>query len=121
MDLGLDEVIICFVDKAIIFVTRVRQRLVNEPQVYTNFLLDIIHLYKQGRLDPDEVQEQMFAVLTGHPDLLQEFTHFLPPAVHAVAQDEVVIRIVDEAIILLHLRPQKISLFVRVKFSYMLS
>jgi len=72
-------------DEAILFITRVQERLVHEPERYRNFL-DIFHFYHQGELDIKEVQEQMFLVLTGHPDLLQEVIHFLPLHVQAVAQ-----------------------------------
>jgi len=61
MDHGVDDAVIRVVDEAIIFVRTVRQRLVNEPHRYRNFL-DILHFYQQGQLDVNEVREQMFLV-----------------------------------------------------------
>jgi len=70
--------------RALDVVTAVQRQLLNKAQRYRNFL-EIFHRYQQGQLEVNKVQEQMFIVLTGPPDLLQAFTHFLPLHVQAVA------------------------------------
>jgi len=72
--------------EAMIFVGRVRRRLsVKDPKRYRHFL-QIFQLFQHDQLVANEVREQMFQVLAGELDLLQEFIHFLPPHAQVDAQ-----------------------------------
>lgn len=74
-------------DHAISYVTNIKQRFANEPDTYKAFL-DILHAYQRDQSRPKEEQKGIQEVLdkvselfAEHPDLLKEFTYFLPDAV----------------------------------------
>ena len=68
---------------AITYVTRIRNRFVNEPETYRTFL-KILHTYQKEQKGIKEVLEQVSELFADHPDLLAEFTHFLPDSVQVV-------------------------------------
>lgn len=62
---------------ALNYVKRIKTRFANKPQVYKAFL-KILHSYNKGERPIQEVYNQVAELLSEHPDLQQEFTHFLP-------------------------------------------
>lgn len=86
---------------AIHYVTKIRSRFSNEPETYRYLLvrtyllwivtsllrsfLKILHTYQKEQKGIKEVLEQVSHLFADHPDLLMEFTFFLPDAV----QDQV--------------------------------
>lgn len=80
-------------DHAISYVTNIKQRFSKEPDTYKAFL-DILHAYQKDQAKPKEQQKGIQEVLdkvsklfADHPDLLKEFTHFLPDAVQGQAKE----------------------------------
>lgn len=69
---------------AIHYVTKIRNRFSTEPDTYRSFL-KILHTYQKEQKGIKEVLEQVSSLFADHPDLLMEFTYFLPDAV----QDQV--------------------------------
>ena len=65
---------------AISYVTTIRNRFANEPEIYRSFL-KILHTYQKEQEGIKEVLEQVSSLFADHPDLLLEFTHFLPDTV----------------------------------------
>ncbi|CAM9605195.1 unnamed protein product, partial [Phaeothamnion confervicola] len=72
-------------DNAISYVTTIKKRFHSEPQIYKAFL-EILHTYQKEQRGegvvspPHDVLEQVSALFADHPDLLVEFTYFLPDA-----------------------------------------
>ena len=65
---------------AISYVTTIRNRFQNEPDTYRAFL-KILHTYQKEQKGIKDVLEQVSLLFADHPDLLMEFTYFLPDAV----------------------------------------
>jgi histone deacetylase complex regulatory component SIN3 len=72
-------------DHAINYVTTIKKRFANEPETYKKFL-EILHTYQKEQRGIKEVLEEVSALFSEHPDLLKEFTFFLPDAVQAEAK-----------------------------------
>lgn len=71
---------------AISYVTAIRNRFSNEPETYRQFL-KILHTYQKEQKGIKEVLEQVSHLFADHPDLLMEFTYFLPDAVQDQAKE----------------------------------
>ncbi|KAL7100797.1 hypothetical protein ACP275_08G017500 [Erythranthe tilingii] len=75
-------------DEAINFVNKIKTRFQNDDHVYKSFL-DILNMYRKEHKGITEVYQEVAALFDDHPDLLDEFTRFLPdtsaiaPAPHA--------------------------------------
>jgi paired amphipathic helix protein Sin3a len=84
-------------DHAINYVTTIKKRFADEPETYKKFL-EILHTYQKEQRGIKEVLEEVSVLFSEHPDLLREFTYFLPDAVQseAKAQLEVVVREAEE-------------------------
>ncbi|XP_057774746.1 paired amphipathic helix protein Sin3-like 3 isoform X2 [Salvia miltiorrhiza] len=73
-------------DEAISFVTRIKTRFKGDDHVYRTFL-DILNMCRKDNKSLTEVYKEVSLLFQGHPDLLVDFTHFLPdtssaPSVH---------------------------------------
>lgn len=71
---------------AISYVTQIRNRFANEPETYRAFL-KILHTYQKEQKGIKDVLEQVSQLFADHPDLLMEFTYFLPDAVQEQAKE----------------------------------
>jgi paired amphipathic helix protein Sin3a len=67
-------------------VTNIKKRFANDPNTYHAFL-EILHTYQKEQRGIKEVLEQVAALFADHPDLLKEFTFFLPDAVQEQAKE----------------------------------
>ncbi|GBG25023.1 Paired amphipathic helix protein Sin3b [Hondaea fermentalgiana] len=74
-------------DHAINYVTKIKKRFSEETDTYKSFL-DILHSYQNEQRSINEVLEQVSNLFKDHPDLLKEFTYFLPDAVRESAKTE---------------------------------
>lgn len=72
-------------DHAINYVTTIKRRFANEPETYKKFL-EILHTYQKEQRGIKEVLDEVSVLFSDHPDLLKEFTYFLPDAVQAQAK-----------------------------------
>lgn len=72
-------------DHAISYVTTIKRRFANDPSTYHSFL-EILHTYQKEQRGIKEVLEQVAHLFQDHPDLLKEFTFFLPDAVQEQAK-----------------------------------
>ena len=72
-------------DHAINYVTTIKKRFADEPETYKKFL-EILHTYQKEQRGIKEVLEEVSALFSEHPDLLKEFTFFLPDAVQSEAK-----------------------------------
>lgn len=73
-------------DHAIMYVTNIKKRFANQPAIYHTFL-EILHTYQKEQRGIKEVLEQVSSLFADHPDLLREFTFFLPDAVQEQAKE----------------------------------
>ena len=73
-------------DHAIYYVTTVKRRFSNQPETYKSFL-EILHTYQKEQRGIKEVLDQVSELFAEHPDLLKEFTYFLPDAVQEQAKE----------------------------------
>jgi paired amphipathic helix protein Sin3a len=73
-------------DHAISYVTTIKRRFANDPNTYHTFL-EILHTYQKEQRGIKEVLEQVAHLFQDHPDLLKEFTFFLPDAVQEQAKE----------------------------------
>lgn len=73
-------------DHAISYVTTIKKRFANDPGTYHQFL-EILHTYQKEQRGIKEVLEQVAHLFQDHPDLLKEFTFFLPDAVQEQAKE----------------------------------
>jgi paired amphipathic helix protein Sin3a len=73
-------------DHAISYVTTIKKRFIGEPQTYKAFL-EILHTYQKEQRGIKEVLEQVSTLFADHPDLLREFTYFLPDPVQDQARE----------------------------------
>ncbi|GLT33331.1 hypothetical protein SLA2020_079300 [Shorea laevis] len=64
-------------EEAISFVNKIKKRFQNDEHVYKSFL-DILNMYRKEHKDINEVYSEVAALFEDHPDLLEEFTRFLP-------------------------------------------
>ncbi|KAL9226585.1 hypothetical protein vseg_002380 [Gypsophila vaccaria] len=64
-------------EEAINFVNKIKNRFQNDDQVYKSFL-DILNMYRKEHKNISEVYEEVSQLFEDHPDLLDEFTRFLP-------------------------------------------
>lgn len=75
-------------EEAISFVNKIKKRFQNDDHVYKSFL-DILNMYRKEHKGISEVYQEVATLFEDHPDLLDEFTRFLPdssahtPAPHA--------------------------------------
>lgn len=60
---------------AVQFVSKVKQRFIDQPEVYQNFL-EILYDYR-SKLTPNDVQGRINQLFASHQDLLYEFNFFL--------------------------------------------
>jgi len=72
-------------DHAINYVTTIKKRFSKEPQTYKRFL-DILHTYQKQQRGIKEVLDDVSNLFSEHPDLLTDFTYFLPDAVQEQAK-----------------------------------
>ena len=84
-------------DHAINYVTTIKKRFADEPETYKKFL-EILHTYQKEQRGIKEVLEEVSVLFEAHPDLLKEFTFFLPDAVQSEAklQLEIVVKEAEE-------------------------
>lgn len=73
-------------DHAISYVTTIKRRFAGDPSTYHSFL-EILHTYQKEQKGIKEVLEQVARLFQDHPDLLKEFTFFLPDAVQEQAKE----------------------------------
>eukprot|EP00590_Aulacoseira_subarctica_P000690 CAMPEP_0172416360 /NCGR_PEP_ID=MMETSP1064-20121228/2841_1 /TAXON_ID=202472 /ORGANISM="Aulacoseira subarctica , Strain CCAP 1002/5" /LENGTH=1127 /DNA_ID=CAMNT_0013153951 /DNA_START=21 /DNA_END=3404 /DNA_ORIENTATION=+ len=73
-------------DHAINYVTKVKRRFESQPQIYPQFL-EILHTFRMGQRGIKEVLEQVLSLFANHPDLLREFTYFVPDAAREQAKE----------------------------------
>jgi len=73
-------------DHAISYVTTIKKRFANSPEIYQSFL-EILHTYQKQQKGIREVLEQVAELFADHPDLLKQFTYFLPDAVQEQAKE----------------------------------
>ncbi|KAK2998671.1 hypothetical protein RJ639_022795, partial [Escallonia herrerae] len=66
-------------EEAISFVNKIKNRFQNDDHVYKSFL-DILNMYRKEHKGITEVYHEVAALFDDHPDLLEEFTRFLPDA-----------------------------------------
>lgn len=59
------------------YVKKIKQRFALQPHVYKSFL-KILHTYHQEQHTIKDVYEHVAVLFAKHPDLLEEFTQFLP-------------------------------------------
>ncbi|KAK8710215.1 hypothetical protein V6N13_145550 [Hibiscus sabdariffa] len=64
-------------DEAISFVNKIKRRFQHDEHVYKSFL-DVLNMYRREHKDINEVYTEVASLFEDHPDLLEEFTRFLP-------------------------------------------
>ncbi|XP_061360798.1 paired amphipathic helix protein Sin3-like 4 isoform X1 [Gastrolobium bilobum] len=64
-------------EEAINFVNKIKTRFQGDDHVYKSFL-DILNMYRKENKSITEVYQEVAALFQDNPDLLDEFTHFLP-------------------------------------------
>ncbi|GAA0174502.1 chromatin/chromatin-binding, or -regulatory protein [Lithospermum erythrorhizon] len=64
-------------EEAISFVNKIKTRFQNDDHVYKSFL-DILNMYRKEHKGITEVYQEVATLFEDHPDLLDEFTRFLP-------------------------------------------
>ncbi|XP_015965288.1 paired amphipathic helix protein Sin3-like 4 isoform X1 [Arachis duranensis] len=64
-------------EEAINFVNKIKTRFQGDDRVYKSFL-DILNMYRKESKSITDVYQEVAALFQEHPDLLDEFTHFLP-------------------------------------------
>ncbi|KAL8471473.1 hypothetical protein ACS0TY_028934 [Phlomoides rotata] len=64
-------------EEAISFVNKIKKRFQNDDHVYKSFL-DILNMYRKEHKGISEVYQEVAVLFDDHPDLLDEFTRFLP-------------------------------------------
>jgi paired amphipathic helix protein Sin3a len=67
-------------DHAINYVTKIKRRFSHDPTTYKAFL-EILHTYQKQQRSIKDVLERVSILFKDHPDLLRDFTYFLPDAV----------------------------------------
>ncbi|EWM25655.1 histone deacetylase sin3 component [Nannochloropsis gaditana] len=70
------------------YVTTIKKRFASEPHQATyKAFLKILHHYQEEQRNIMDVLEQVSSLFADHPDLLKEFTYFLPDAVQEQAKE----------------------------------
>lgn len=64
-------------DQAITYVNKIKERFANDERVYKAFL-EILNMYRKGQKTIYQVYDEVALLFRNHPDLLAEFTFFLP-------------------------------------------
>ncbi|XP_055802807.1 paired amphipathic helix protein Sin3-like 2 isoform X2 [Solanum dulcamara] len=64
-------------EEAISYVKKVKERFQNDNHVYESFL-DILKMYRKEHKNIDKVYHEVAILFNDHPDLLDDFTKFLP-------------------------------------------
>ncbi|XP_016561469.1 paired amphipathic helix protein Sin3-like 2 isoform X3 [Capsicum annuum] len=64
-------------EEAVRYVGKVKERFRNNDHVYISFL-DILKMYREEHKNNYEVYHEVAVLFNDHPDLLDEFTNFLP-------------------------------------------
>lgn len=64
-------------EEAINFVNKIKKRFQYDDQVYKSFL-EILNMYRKEHKSIKDVYHEVAELFTDHPDLLDEFTRFLP-------------------------------------------
>ncbi|KAF8083225.1 hypothetical protein N665_0787s0007 [Sinapis alba] len=74
-------------EEAISFVNKIKKRFQHNEDVYKSFL-EILNMYRMDDKDITEVYNEVSTLFEDHPDLLEEFTRFLPESLapHSAAQ-----------------------------------
>ncbi|GMI32551.1 hypothetical protein TrCOL_g1202 [Triparma columacea] len=67
------------IDDAISYITTIKKRFADEPEIYKQFL-EILRAYQKEQVGIKDVLEQVSTLFADHPDLLKDFTYFLPDA-----------------------------------------
>lgn len=73
-------------DQAINYVTKIKRRFVDEQETYRQFL-DILNTYQRHERSIKDVLDRVSVLFRDHPDLLRDFTYFLPDAVQSQAKE----------------------------------
>ncbi|XP_050271415.1 paired amphipathic helix protein Sin3-like 2 [Quercus robur] len=71
---------------AIKFVNKIKRRFQNNEHVYKAFL-DCLNTYRKEHKDINKVYNEVSILFDGHPDLLDEFTTFIPEAASVSAKN----------------------------------
>ncbi|XP_050271414.1 paired amphipathic helix protein Sin3-like 2 [Quercus robur] len=71
---------------AINFVIKIKRRFQNDEHVYKAFL-DCLNTYRKEHKDINKVYNEISILFDGHPDLLDEFTTFIPEAASVSAKN----------------------------------
>ncbi len=66
-------------DQAVSYVNKIKSRFSDDEAVYKRFL-DILQTYQKEQRTIKQVYKQVSELFRDHPDLLNEFSHFLPEA-----------------------------------------
>ena len=66
-------------DQAVSYVNKIKNRFSDDEAVYKRFL-DILATYQKELRTIKQVYEQVCELFSGHPDLINEFSSFLPEA-----------------------------------------
>ncbi|CAH8370516.1 unnamed protein product [Eruca vesicaria subsp. sativa] len=74
-------------EEAISFVNKIKKRFQHDEDVYKSFL-EILNMYRKDDKNITEVYNEVSTLFEDHPDLLEEFTRFLPESLapHSAAQ-----------------------------------
>ncbi|GAB2299874.1 hypothetical protein Dimus_033925 [Dionaea muscipula] len=75
-------------EEAINFVNKIKRRFQSDDHVYKSFL-DILNMYRKEHKNIGEVYEEVSQLFEDHPDLLDEFTRFLPDNSSAVSGQQI--------------------------------
>ncbi|CAH1417181.1 unnamed protein product [Lactuca virosa] len=75
-------------EEAIQFVNKIKMRFQGDDRVYKSFL-DILNMYRKENKPIKEVHQEVAALLHNQPDLLKEFTNFLPDSSAATSNQYV--------------------------------
>jgi paired amphipathic helix protein Sin3a len=65
---------------AINYLTKIKRRFANDPASYKSFL-EVLHTSDKQQISRKEVLDRVSVLFKDHPDLLRDFTYFLPDAV----------------------------------------
>ncbi len=76
-------------DYASKYMMNIEKRFANQPDTLQDFL-KILHTYKKDQCGIKEMLNEVSELFADHPDLLLEFTYFLPDAVQAAAKAQLV-------------------------------
>lgn len=75
------------VNYAVNFVSKVKQRFARDPERYKLFL-EVLHQYEENQPGAEYLTGTVAKLFADCPDLLKEFTFFLPPQVQAALQQQ---------------------------------